>query len=298
MPRRPAGVFGPVVSTFDDRTGELDLDAFAFNIRAHIAAGLSGVVVAGSTGEAALLDEEERLRLIETARELVPASDMLIVGTGAESTRQCVRRSRDAAARGADMVLVVAPHYYGSSMTRAALEAHYRRVADDSPCPVLLYNIPKYAHFTLEPELIAALSTHGNIAGMKDSAGDLGKLEGYLLSQGERFTVLTGHAGTFLQALERGVHGGILAAALFAPEPSLDVWQRRNGTAAAKVAQDVLAPLGLEIVARMGVAGVKAAMDAVGLRGGAVRSPLQPLPAADRAQVQALLRRAGVAVGV
>lgn len=292
------GVFAPVVTTFGNRDELVDVDAFATNLRAHAAAGLSGVVVCGSTGEAALLDEAERRSLIEHARRELPSDALLIVGTGAESTRQCVQRGRVASDHGAHAVLVVAPHYYASAMTPAALEAHYRRVADESPLPVLLYNIPKYMHFALEPDLVARLSSHENIVGMKDSAGDLGRLAGYLESQREDFVVLTGHGGSFHQALELGVHGGILAVSLFAAELSLEIYERhragdRDGSAES---QRAMTPLAAEIVGRMGVAGVKAALDRVGLRGGRVRAPLLPISVEDEARVDALLRDARVTV--
>lgn len=294
------GVIGPVVTTFGARDESLDLDAFATNLRAYAAAGLSGVVVCGSTGEAALLDEAERRLLIERARAELPADVLLIVGTGAESTRQCVQRCRVAHEHGAHAVLVVAPHYYSSAMTPAALEAHYVRVADESPLPVLLYNIPKYAHFALEPDLVARLSTHENIVGMKDSAGNLKRLEEYMQSQGKAFTVLTGHGGTFHQALELGARGGILAMSLFAAELTLDVYGRHHAGDAEEAAesQRALTPLAAEIVGRMGVAGVKAAMDRVGLAGGPVRMPLVPLGPEDSARVDALLRDARVTTAV
>src|SRR5438552_15677918 len=111
------GVHAPVVTTFYPDSGELDVASFAANVRAHIAAGLHGIVVAGSTGEAALLDSDERAALVDAAREMVPRNRALVVGTGAESTRTCLTLTRDAAARGADAVLVVAPHYYGPVMT-------------------------------------------------------------------------------------------------------------------------------------------------------------------------------------
>jgi dihydrodipicolinate synthase/N-acetylneuraminate lyase len=183
-------------------------------------------------------------------------------------------------------------------MTSAALEAHYRRVADESPLPVLLYNIPKYMHFALEPDLIARLATHENIVGMKDSAGDLGRLAGYVQSQSDDFVVLTGHGGSFDQALGLGVHGGILAIALFAVELTLDIYERHRAgdrDASAEL-QRAATPLAAEIVGRMGVAGVKAAMDRVGLQGGRVRSPLLPISIEDEARVDALLRDARVTV--
>jgi 4-hydroxy-2-oxoglutarate aldolase len=294
------GVIAPVVTTFGDRDEAVNLDAFATNLRAYAAAGLSGVVVCGSTGEAALLDEEERRSLIESCRRELPSDMVLIVGTGAESTRQCVQRCRVANDHGAHAVLVVAPHYYSSAMTPAALEAHYLRVADESPLPVLLYNIPKYMHFALEPDLVARLSKHENIVGMKDSAGDLTKLAGYLQSQRGDFTVLTGHGGTFNEALELGVKGGILAISLFAQELTLEIYDRHvaGDRDASRDAQRAAKPLALEIVGRMGVAGVKAAMDRVGLSGGRVRMPLVPLSPEDEARVDVLLRDSRVTATV
>lgn len=299
MSRALEGVMGPVVTPFDARE-EPDLTAFADNLRAHVEVGLHGIVVCGSTGEAAFLDDVERARLTEVARPVVPDDRWLIVGTGAESTRHCVQRCRTAAAAGADAVLVVSPHYYTSAMTDEALEAHFRRVADESPIPVLLYNIPKYAHLRLEPALIARLATHGNIVGMKDSSGDMAYLAQCLEAQGERFTVLTGHGGTFATALELGARGGILAVALFAAELSLEIW-RAHGEGrgpAAQWAQQRLAPIAAEIVGRLGVPGVKVAMDRIGLSGGQVRAPLRALPYDDTRLVDRLLREGGVAVPV
>lgn len=290
MARRFGGVMGPMVTPFK-ADESLDVAGFEANVRAHMAAGLDGVLVAGSTGEAALLGDDERRLLIEATRKLVPDDRTLLAGTGAESTRHCIARCRDAASSGADAVLVVAPHYYSSSMTPTALGAHFTRVADESPVPVLLYNIPKYAHFRLEPELIAELSTHGNIAGMKDSAGDMTYFARYAESNSETFDVMTGHGGSFATALSLGARGGILAVALFAAELAVEVWQAHGEgrKADAEAAQKPLVPMAAEIVARMGVPGVKAAMDRVGLHGGHVRLPLLPTPSTDLSVIDTLL---------
>lgn len=288
--RRFGGVMGPMVTPFK-ADESLDIPGFEQNVRGHMAAGLHGVLVAGSTGEAALLTDDERRTLTDVARKLVPDDRILLVGTGAESTRHCVARCRAAASSGADGVLVVAPHYYSSSMSPQALKAHYQRVADESPIPVLLYNIPKYMHFRLEPELIAELSKHENIRGMKDSAGDMTYFARYVESQSEKFDVMTGHGGTFATALSLGARGGILAVALFAAELALEVWQaHKDGrTADADAAQKPLVPMAAEIVARMGVPGVKAAMERIGLVGGNVRLPLLPVPTADLTVIEGLL---------
>jgi 4-hydroxy-2-oxoglutarate aldolase len=297
MAKALTGIFAPVVTTFDDASGELASGPFRANIKAHIAAGLAGVLVAGSTGEAALLDEDERLRLTELARPLVPDDRWLFTGTGAESTRECVRRSKDAAERGADAVLVVPPHYYGASMTEDALWAHYSRVADESPVPVMLYNIPKFTHLQLGAKLVHALAEHPNIFGIKDSTGDMTQLRAYLEAQSDRFTVLTGHAGTVLDALGYGARGAVLAVALFAAPlvfDLMDAISRGDGVTATEI-QSRVRPIAREIVAELGPPGIKVAMDLVGLAGGAPRGPLRPLGTAERERVSTLLGTAGLA---
>lgn len=276
------GVLGPVVTTFQE-SGELDRTGFEENIRNHLDAGMTGVVVTGSTGEAALLDEKERSSLVEVARHAVPSDRRLIVGTGAESTRVTQRLTRIAAERGADAVLVVGPHYYGQKAV--ALRDHYTAIADASPVPVILYSIPKYMHFALSPQLVAELARHENIIGIKDSSGDLELLAGYLKAQSENFTVLTGNGSTFQRALEMGARAGILAVSLFASSLAIEVFETRSAQV-----QERLTPLSARIVSEMGIAGVKAALDRVGLVGGPVRSPLTPLGAAGLAEVTELLR--------
>ena len=284
------GVMVPETTPFD-ANGELDGAAFRANVRAHIKAGVNGIVTAGSTGEAALLDDEERVRLVELARAIVPAEKWVIAGVGAESTRATIWRARDAAAQGADAVLVVAPHYYGAGMTVAALEAHYRTVADASTVPLVLYNIPKYAHFALPAALVARLAKHGNIIGIKDSSGDLESLRGYLASQSAAFTVLTGSGSGLLAALELGARGGILAVACFAASEAVGVFEAygRGDREVARMGQEKLASYAKEIVSALGPAGVKAAMDAAGYKGGAVRGPLLPVSAVQREEIARML---------
>jgi 4-hydroxy-2-oxoglutarate aldolase len=285
------GIYAPVVTTFAG-DGELDAEAFARNVAAHLAAGMTGIVVTGSTGEAALLDETERGRLIDAARRAIPGDRQLIVGAGAESTRTTIRHATSAADRGADAVLVVAPHYYGNAMTDAALLAHYRAVADASPVPVLLYTIPKYMHFALSAGLVAELAKHDNVIGMKDSSGKIDLLNGYLAAQSDSFTVLTGNGGTFLKALEAGARGGILAVGLFAPALAFEVYQsfgRGEGAAAAQ-AQEPLTRLSNRIVGELGIGAIKTSLEAIGLDGGAVRPPLMPVGSAEAREVAQLLR--------
>ena len=294
MTRQLGGILGPLTTPFDPETGDLAPVSFRSGLGAHLAAGLDGVVTAGSTGEAALLEEDERRSLVEWARAVVPDDKWLLAGVGAESTRLTIRRARDAAARGADAVLVVSPHYYGAMMTDDALREHFTRVADASPIPIVLYNIPKYAHLTLAPPLVAELAEHGNVIGIKDSSGDLVLLRAYLQSQSPAFSVLTGSGTGVYAALEMGATGGILAVSLFAAALTLEVRDafEAGNRDRAMSAQERLVPLARTIVGGMGVAGVKAAIDAIGLPGGPVRAPLLPLRQEQREEIRELLRAA------
>jgi 4-hydroxy-2-oxoglutarate aldolase len=291
------GIFAPVVTPFRD-DGELDRTGFESNVRAHLQHGLQGIVVAGSTGEAPLLDEREREQLVEWARPHVGGDRILIAGVGSESTRTTLRYADRAGERGVDAILVVAPHYFGSAMIEDALRAHYLRIADESPVPVVLYNIPKYMHFKLAPSLVQELSRHENVAGIKDSSGERDLLEMYLKSQSDQFTVVTGSGQLWKSALQMGSPGGILAVSLFAPALAAAVAEavaRRDG-ATADALQNRLTPLAKEIVGELGIAGVKAALDCVGLRGGPPRSPLVPLGRAGWERVRQLLRDAELPV--
>jgi 4-hydroxy-2-oxoglutarate aldolase len=291
------GIFAPVITPFA-ADGELDRKAFEQNVAAHMAAGLKGVVVNGSTGEAALLDAREREALGAWARAQVRGDRWLIIGVGAESTRTTIQYAETAGEVGADAVLVVAPHYFGSNMTEDALRSHYLRVADESTSPVILYNIPKYMHFRLSKSLVAELASHENVIGIKDSSGDRDSLADYLSAQGDEFTVLTGSGQLWGSALQMGAMAGILAVSLFAPRLTTAVYDAaiRKDAATADSLQARLTPLAKTIVGELGPAGVKAAMDVVGLKGGAPRSPLQPLSKADLDRVRQLLREAELSI--
>src|SRR5437773_4334259 len=147
--RELAGVLAPITTPYDSATGEVAPVHLRHNVTQLVAAGLDGVVVAGSTGESALLDPEEQGRMVAWVREVLPDKRWLIVGTGGESTRQAVALSRAAATEGADAVLVRPPAYFSAAVSPASLADYYRAVADASPVPVLVYNIPKYTHLPI-----------------------------------------------------------------------------------------------------------------------------------------------------
>jgi 4-hydroxy-2-oxoglutarate aldolase len=287
----PAGIFPPIPTPFDPDSGDVALVPFRQNIARLLAEGVDGIVVSGSTGEAPLLDADEQRRLVAAARNELSDRAWLIVGTGAESTRQTIALCRSAAAEGADAVLVRPPSYFSAGTTLATLAIHFRAIADASPVPVLLYNIPKYTHLSLEPSLLQQLTSHERIIGVKDSSGDPKSLAAYREAV-PQWTVLAGSASLLYTALELGCQGGVVGVACFAPTLCVQLvreFEQGHRATAGKI-QERVTPLDKEIVGKRGPAGVKAAMDAVGLHGGPVRPPLAPITADDRERVSALVR--------
>lgn len=285
----------PATSSFT-ASGEIDSTAFQRNLDAHLSFGMDGVLVGGSSGESALLENDDRRQLLALARERVPQDKWLIAGIGSESTRLTIQRANDARDAGANAVLVISPHYFLKRMSESALLAHFRAVADASPLPVLLYNMPAYSHIVLSPAFVHEMAQHGNVIGMKDSAGNIPVLQQYLEAQNEQFKVLTGSGGTVVPALAAGASGAILAIALYAGpavRKMVDLFRAGDRDAAVSL-QGTLTPLAMDIAGAMGPAGIKAAMDLVGLSGGPTRSPLLPVSAEELETIRTRLAGAGL----
>jgi 4-hydroxy-2-oxoglutarate aldolase len=288
--RQLAGVFAPIPTPFDSATGDVAPVHLRHNVVRLLEAGLDGIVVGGSTGEAALLESEEQRRVVAWVRDALPDRSWLLAGTGAESTRQAVALTRAAAVEGADAVLVRPPSYFAALISAASLADYYRAVADASSVPVLIYNIPKYTHLPLAAGLLRQLASHPNIVGVKDSSGDAKTLAAYRDAASD-WSVFVGSGSLLYAALELGCDGGILGVACFAPATCADLLAafRTGDRARAGQLQERLGPLDKEVVGKLGPAGVKAAMDAVGLYGGPVRPPLAPVAPAERERVAKLV---------
>ena len=285
------GIMPPAVTPFNKR-GDIDKAAYRANLKRYTGIGLAGVVVAGTTGEAPFLNPEERLRLIEIARSVMKSEELVVAGTGLESTRATIDLSREAIARGADVLLLLTPGYYRSKMDTPALLGHFRAVADAVKRPVLLYSIPQCTGTKMPVEVITALARHKNIAGLKESSGDLEYVRTILGAVPRNFRVFCGNVPILLEALRAGGAGGIMGQACFAPELCVaffEAWrQGQEGRAEELFAR--LVPLATEINVRHGAPAVKAAMDLAGFRGGDPRSPLLPVPAAARRSIARTLK--------
>lgn len=290
---RPRGLLVPVTTPFDPTSGNVAPVHLRDNVRGVLAAGAAGVVAAGSTGEASLLSDTEFRQVVAWIRDVVPDDRWLVAGTGRESTRGSIEACRIAGDAGADAALVRAPSYYGPVFTPGSLIEHFRAIADASPIPIILYNFPRYTHVPLTEQLVAALAKHENVWGAKDSSGDL-KLFAAFRDAAPEWSLFVGPGALFYPALELGAAGAIAAVACFAAGPTVAVYDafERGDRAASGAAQERVAPLHRVIVGELGVPGVKAAMDAVGLFGGPPRSPIPTLGDKERRRVADLLREA------
>lgn len=286
-----AGIFAPLTTPFAG-DGSVALADLRTNIERYNRTALSGYVVLGSTGESVFLTQEESGRILKTAREAAGAEKILIAGAGAESTAETIGRARLAADWGYAVALVKPPHYYRPHMKPQVLMDHFRRVADASRIPILLYSIPQFTGIALEAGDVAELAKHANIIGIKESSGDVQRVAAILARAPEDFQTLVGSTKTLHASLMIGARGGILALACVLPELCAELYARasRGDAEEAQQLQQRLLPASRLIASEGGPAGVKCAMDLRGFQGGAPRLPLQPASAGQREEIAECLR--------
>ena len=272
------GVFAPIATPFrgDDT---IDEDGMRRNVARWMTTPLTGLAVLGSNGEAAQLDDAEADRVIDIVRSEVPSDRPLIAGTGRESTKATIAATRRAAAAGVDAVLVKTPSFFKPQMTTDVFVRHYTEVADGSPVPVLLYNVTRFTGVNLEPDAVAALASHPNIVGMKDSGGDIRQIAEAIALTPDDFTVLTGSATTLLHAFCAGCDGAIVALAALVPREIviLEALVDEGRLDEARALQRRLMPLARSVGALYGVPGLKGALELMGFAAGPPRPPLRPV---------------------
>ncbi|HKH70489.1 MAG TPA: dihydrodipicolinate synthase family protein [Vicinamibacterales bacterium] len=273
-----AGIYTPIATPFRD-DGAVDERALADNVSRWMTTPLTGLVVLGSNGEAASLEDAEADRVVEIVRAGVPASRPLIAGTGRESTRATIAATRRVAAAGADAALVRTPSFFKPQMTTDAFVRHFTEVADASPVPVLLYNVTLYTGVNLLPDAVERLAVHPNIVGLKESGSDIGQIAEYVARTPDDFTVLAGSATTLVHALCAGCDGAILALASLAPAEcvSIATLVREKRLEEATALQRRVMPLARSVGTTYGVPGLKAALELKGYAGGPPRPPLRPV---------------------
>lgn len=170
-----SGIFPPITTPFYP-DGNVYFKKLEHNVERYSRTPVAGVVVLGSTGEAVMLSDSERRDVLRSAREAAAPSKVLIAGTGIESAVETLRLTEHAAELGYDVALVRTPHFYRKQMHAANLLAFYRTVADRSPLPVLIYNVPPFTAYDIPAETVVELAEHPNIIGIKESGGDVEKV--------------------------------------------------------------------------------------------------------------------------
>jgi 4-hydroxy-2-oxoglutarate aldolase len=286
------GIFPPITTPFVD--GKVADDQLAFNIEKWSTTGLKGLVVMGSNGEYVYLSADEKRKLVAKAVEFTPDHMLVIAGTGCESTEETIELTCDCAELGAHAALVVTPHYYGGRMNEAALRAYFTAVADRSPIPILLYNVPKFTHVNMSANLVAQLSSNPNIVGIKDSTGNVIQLGEFANVVDADFNLLVGTAGALFGALALGCVGGVLALANVAALQCVKIYEmiKEGNFEAAKKLQLKMIPVNQAVTATYGVPGLKAAMDMLGYFGGEPRPPLLPASDKEKSEIRKILIKA------
>lgn len=293
-----AGAMPPVPTPFDARNA-FDANALRDNLQRLGATGLHGFVLLGSNGEYVYLDESEKAELFQVARRAIPQDKLFIAGTGAEATRATLRLTLMAAEAGADAAIVITPCYYKPAMTGEALYQHFTTVADASPIPVILYNMPSYTGVDMTTDTILRLATHPNIIGLKESSGNLVKISEVTREVTARnldFAVLAGSASFLQPSMMMGATGGVMALANVAPQLCLRIWQttQAGDIEASRQVQHQAMALNAAVTTRFGVAGLKFVMDELGLYGGPVRPPLLPLPESAKPEIRQIIAQLGL----
>jgi 4-hydroxy-2-oxoglutarate aldolase len=171
-----SGIFAPITTAFY-RDGEVYYKKIESNVERYSRTPLAGIVVQGSTGEAILLSDQERRDVLKAALAAAAPNKVMIAGTGIESARETLRLTEYAAELGYDAAMVRTPHYYKKQMLPANLLAFYRSVADHSALPIIIYNFPQGTGYDIPAEIVIELAGHPNIAGIKESSGNLDKVK-------------------------------------------------------------------------------------------------------------------------
>jgi 4-hydroxy-2-oxoglutarate aldolase len=281
----------PALTTPFAQDSSVSLEDLKHNVQRYNKTEFAGYVALGSTGESVLLQRKEMDAILGAVKETAAPGKKLIAGTGAESTAETIERTKRAAALGYDAALVKTPHYYKPAYKPEVLIAHYRRVADDSPIPILLYSVPAFTGLALEAAETVALAEHPNIIGIKESSGNIQRIAEMIAGAPPRFQILVGSASTVYPCLAIGAHGSVLALASALPEKCTALYQlfRHGQLAAALDLQNVLLCASKLIVSEMGIAGIKYVMDQRGYRGGIPRLPLQPLSTDQKSRLTTFL---------
>jgi 4-hydroxy-tetrahydrodipicolinate synthase len=291
------GMIPPVVTPMQANE-DLDLPRLKSFLDHQIAAGVHGVFVLGTNSEFYALDEGEKQEVIATTVAHVNKRVPVFAGTGAETTREAVRLTRMAEKEGADGVSVITPYFI--SPNQQEIYDHFRRIAEHTSLPVVLYNNPgTCGGLKIDPDTVARLAQIPNILGVKDSSGDLQNTQEYIKVVPERFSVMMGRDTLIFPALVMGARGAVPATGNIAPQLLVEIYEtfRKGELEKSKAAQLRLNPLRMALSLGTAPGAVKAALHMLGMGVGPCRSPVSGLPADKLPKMRAALEASGLLPG-
>ena len=282
-----------LVTPFDS-DNRVDYASLKGLIDFHVAQGSNGLVIAGTTGEAATLSRAEHCELIATAVELSAGRLPIIVGTGSNSTSQTIDLSLEVGDMGIDAFLLVVP-YYNKPM-QEGMYRHFSSVADAVEQPVMMYNVPGRTVADMLPETVARLAKHGNIFGIKEATGDLDRLAAIQALVDDDFMLYSGDDFTLRPFIEQGGHGVVTVSGNVAPAAVAELCRlaMAGETDRARVVDASLQPLNKALFVESNPIPVKWAVSQMGLMGAYLRLPLTDFDDQYHAQMLAAMASAGV----
>lgn len=285
----------PPVATPMQANEDLDLPRLQWFLDHLIANGVHGVFVLGTNSEFYALDEREKQEVIATTVAHVDKRVPVYAGTGAETTREVIRLTKMAEREGVDGVSIITPYFI--SPTQQEIYDHYRRIAESTKLPVILYNNPSTCGgLTIAVDTVARLAEIPNILAVKDSSGDLQNTLEYIRVVPERFSVLMGRDTLIFSALMFGARGAVPATGNIAPALLAGIYNafQRGDLEAAKAAQLRLNPLRLALALCTAPGAVKAALKLLDIPIGPCRSPIADLAPEKAPKMRAALQAAGL----
>ena len=287
----------PALVTPMSGDGAVDFAAWDRLLDFHLAEGSDAVVVGGTTGESAALEQSELEELVRRARRRLPGRIPLIAGSGTAGTAKSIALSQAVEAAGADALLVVTPYY--NRPTQEGLFQHFTAIADAVRIPLVLYNVPGRTACDMLPETIARLSGHPGIVAVKEATGDIERGQDVLRLSRPGFVLLSGDDATAATLMRAGAQGVISVTANVAARAMHDLCAAalRGAHDEAAAIDARLTPLHRSLFVEPNPIPVKWAVHRMGLIGEALRLPLVPLTAGKRAEVEAAMRSAGVMAG-
>ncbi|MBQ8372408.1 MAG: 4-hydroxy-tetrahydrodipicolinate synthase [Clostridia bacterium] len=280
------GVATALITPFKD--GKLDLDAFERLIERQIEAGIDGIVIGGTTGEAATLSNDERYLLFRVAKNAVRGRTKLIFGTGTNDTAVAAKHTEYAERVGCDGVLLVTPYY--NKGTREGLARHYESIADGSDVPIILYNVPSRTGVNLDLETLHRLAEHKRICGIKEASDSLDRLIA-LSALGDRLHLWSGNDSAIFSTLSVGGLGVISVVSNLYPKETMEICKQffANNRSNALKSQHALLPIINALFLETNPAPVKYAMSRAGLCSAEMRLPMWLPTAKNRKQIDIVM---------